>query len=77
MMIENNTALLSSVVNYIQQPTKRARVKRKHILNIIHYENKGSYVITQVVYRFSWQYLKRYDNINIFESEEYHWLIDN
>lgn len=77
MINENNTALLSSVVNYIQQPTKRARVKRKHILNIIHYENKGSYVITQVVYRFSWQYLKRYDNINIFESEEYHWLIDN
>lgn len=77
MMVENNTALLSSVVNYIQQPAKRARAKRKHILNIIHYENKGSYVITQVVYRFSWQYLKRYDNINIFESEEYHWLIDN
>lgn len=77
MINENNTALLSSVVNYIQQPTKRARAKRKHILNIIHYENKGSYVITQVVYRFSWQYLKRYDNINIFESEEYHWLIDN
>ena len=77
MINENNTALLSSVVNYIQQPTKRVRAKRKHILNIIHYENKGSYVITQVVYRFSWQYLKRYDNINIFESEEYHWLIDN
>ena len=77
MINENNTALLSSVVNYIQQPIKRARVKRKHLLNIIHYENKGSYVITQVVYRFSWQYLKRYDNINIFESEEYHWLIDN
>lgn len=77
MINENNTALLSSVVNYIQQPTKRARAKRKHLLNIIHYENKGSYVITQVVYRFSWQYLKRYDNINIFESEEYHWLINN
>lgn len=77
MINENNTVLLSSVVNYIQQPTKRARAKRKHLLNIIHYENKGSYVITQVVYRFSWQYLKRYDNINIFESEEYHWLIDN
>lgn len=77
MINENNTALLSSAVNYIQQPTKRARAKRKHLLNIIHYENKGSYVITQVVYRFSWQYLKRYDNINIFESEEYHWLIDN
>lgn len=73
---ENNTALLSSVVNYIQQPTKRAKGKRKHILKIIHYEYHG-YFITQIRYTLSWTHKTRYENVNIFNSSEYNWLVNS
>src|SRR5574344_1680508 len=64
------------VENYIQQKATKPRVKKKHFLKIIHYESHG-YFITQIRYRLSWTHKTRYENVNIFNSSQYNWLVNS
>lgn len=61
--------------NYIQKKSPTTRVKRKHFISITHYLDNESYYKTQIVYRWSHQFVKRYENVDIYESDEYSWLI--
>jgi len=72
MVNENNTAILSPVVNYIQQPAKRVRTQRKHIVKYIHViDDEGNYIKTQEVYRLSWERKIRYNNIDIYSHDSF------
>lgn len=62
-------------INYIQTKSSKPRVKKKHFISITHYLEGDSYVKTQVVYRWSHQFVKRYDNVDIYNTEEYSWLV--
>ena len=61
----------------IQQPPKPTRNKKKHLVEVLHLEDGTSYYGTRITYRWSYQFSLCYENVDIFKSEEYSFLINS
>lgn len=73
------SAMLSDSIsqNTISVKPKQKRNPKKHYISIVHYENDEQYFKTRITYRWSRQFTVRYENVDIYKSEEYSWLINS
>lgn len=70
--INQSEPLLSNDIrqSMTSRQTKKRAVK-KHIISLMHLEENDCYIGTNVTYRLSHQKILRYENVNIYENEEY------
>ena len=66
------------ILSTLPTQDKHRGAPKKHITQVIHYETpEGKYDGTNIAYRWSYRYTWIFTNTNIYEDEEFSWLVNS